>query len=432
MKKQAAYLGIVIYFPFILYAVLLVAQFEVIYFNYLNVLFFLAVIAVAKSSRHRPLPDRFFRWCIAFNIAFVAVGFMNLLIGGVAFLNYFAKHYGVFLSTALIFYFATFRDTENIEIFNRLSLIIGGVFIIQLAYSFYESVFSDVYIVNSFDWNGTFSDFDYEGGLLNDRLQIEYFFQYLDLPIRLVFTGLLGQHNHWGTQLPFYNLIFIYQYYYSTTGRLRYLGLLGLVLLAAILNTSRFGILAIIITDIVFFYYFTTINKRIKALFYFSFGVLLLIFAMDIYESISTYVSLTNTFSTRQDTWSYLWPVIWDRSIFEILFGSTLTDIVSFTASLDTPDFENLSYTFLFEKGLLIHIFFVLLMIRLWNKDRSAARLNRITNRLIVVNIILVSLWSNVFFRYSSVVFATLLMYRTSMVENSRHTSEPINHKAEQ
>ena len=123
-----------IYFPLIVYFFLLLVKFEVIFLNYLCLLYFVYVIYQKKLAKKVTLGNKYFKWFVFFNVCYILVGFLNLALGGIAILNYFAKHFGVFLSIAVIYFLSLFKDEEDIEIFNHVVKIAGIMFVIQLLY----------------------------------------------------------------------------------------------------------------------------------------------------------------------------------------------------------------------------------------------------------------------------------------------------------
>lgn len=66
--------------------------------------------------------------------------------------------------------------------------------------------------------------------------------------LRLAFTGLMGQHNRFGSLLVLCNLVFLARFLWARN--LSYVVMLVVVLVLAILNTTRTSILAIVVTDL--------------------------------------------------------------------------------------------------------------------------------------------------------------------------------------
>lgn len=420
INRKAFLLIIVIYFPLVSSLFLSFANFEVVFFNYINIIFF-AFVVFTKDKYQSNFSDDFFKIIVIFNIVFLLLTYLNFVVRGQGRLNALSRTYGINLAVLVIYYFK-YETKDNIySLFDKLFFLISVVFIIQFFVSTVESVggISYGYISNSYDWNSssdsksmvdqkTFGLAD-----IKDRLQTGYFFKALKIPFSMVYSGMLGQHNHWGTQLPFYNLIFLFQFYKQKKKKYYFI-LLILVFLAAIFNTSRFAIIAITITTSFFIYKYLKIPRIMKKS---LIGLIIIIIAFlfgIILDNLLFYISMTDTFTGRLEVWNFLWPAIWDRGILAILIGSTQKEIFEITKLLMLPDFENLAYEIVFKNGLIGFFFFLFVLSKIWAVANNYSSVTKHFFRFLVINVILVSLWSNVFFRYSSYVFFTIILVRLS------------------
>lgn len=380
---------------------------DVVLINYgIAAMFLITSMLHARQSEHIVL--RFFFWiCVLFMI----IGFLNLVREGYGLLSFLARHYGIPVALGIVAYCSRMSAENRRSISIKFTAGIGIFFLFQLGFSVYESLQSSDFLVNSYDWNTANKSLEYYSALeLKERLQIDFFFNQLNVPFQMTFSGMLGQHNHWGTQLPFYFLLFGYTYF-STDRKHKYLlVLMGLVGVASLLNTSRFGMISILINGISFFFILSAFPRWVKQ-FIALFAVGVLLYYLDvIIENITIYIALTDTFSSRVDTWEVLGNIMFDRSFISSLFGSPFSELQYISQKLEWEDYENLGFTLIFERGVPYAMLFVAFVSTIVVKARSLRQPERMMIWLLVVNMILVSLWSNVLFRFTSFGFVALML----------------------
>ena len=413
MKEKSRFLAIALYFPLFTNALYLFVPVEVVILNYLNVLVFFGIVLGTARKESATPRQRWLTMLIRFSALFVGVGVLNHFIRGSGSLYFLARHYGFFISTGLLLYLSWMEEESLPPLYDKLVRLIGIIFLSQLLLSVVESLASKSVILESYDWNTTsIGRSDVIAAELSDRLQIGMIFENFRIPFKIPFSGMLGQHNHWGTQLPLYNLLFLLQALARPKERKFFIVLCCCVGFAILFNTSRFGILAVMITSIIVLLRYVQMPKGVKyALVLLPVG-LVIYYLDDIIDALTLYFSLTDTFTLRWENWSTLWPYVWNRTPFSVLFGSPDQEIALIRAQLDWPDFESLFFQVVFEQGMVVLICFLGLLVYLWVKSGKNASLERLFTRLLVVNVILVSLWSNTLFRYSNYVFVALLVFR--------------------
>lgn len=421
LQKHAWTLGGALFLPLVLNALARILPFDVALGAALATG---TVVAVAMRNDVR-VPTSAERWLVAFGICFLIVGTVNYVREGRAFMVFLARHSGVFLALAITIY-ATHLDRDvRREVLRRVIRGMAFIFLMQCAFSVFESLSGEEYLVQSFDWNSSGSSFEQEASILEDRLQIGLISSQLTIPFKMTFTGMLGQHNHWGTQLPFYNLAFLWLLFQRPPPPWWVRVLPALTLVAAVLNTSRFAMLSILLTDIVFFATQAGVRRWIKRL---IFGIplgLILINAGDLIELGETYIDMTNTFQGRMDTWGGAWPMVLTRGPVDLLIGSPASTITAIQRQFDWEDFENLALSMLMEKGIISFMIFLIMLVKIWRATGDTDPLSRTTLRMMVVCMILVSLWSNVLLRATSFGVVALLLCGTVLPKTQSGTSDP-------
>jgi hypothetical protein len=380
---------------------------DVVPYNYL----FAGGLILSTYSYNRINDNSVIRFFKLICYVFLIIGFINFFREGAGILMFLAKHYGVIVALGIVFYFERTKSEQVLDIGRRWGNIAIIMFFIQFIYSIYESSVATDFLVNSYDWNTTKFMQDYfPAADLVDRLQINYFFEKLNVPFHITFSGLLGQHNHWGTQLPFYFLLFGYLYFSIPGNAKKYLVCMFLVLIASVFNTSRFCIISIVVSFLVFFFVCSRFSSRTKKIV----GILgiaaLAISAQQIFETINTYIDATDTFTPRVNTWTVLLDFLFTRGTFSTLFGSTYAQIAVISQKLDWKDYENLGFTFSFERGMPFFFLFLVFLGFIIYRAQLLAPLQKTFARLLVINIILVSLWCNVLMRYSSFGLVAILL----------------------
>ncbi len=238
-------------------------------------------------------------------------------------------------------------------------------------------------------------------------------------------SGLLGQHNNWGAQLPFYNLI-ILMLYHETKEKKFIVGLIAIVA-AIVFNTSRFGFAGIAATDIFYLgYYFPPIRKYIIILS--SIVIAVIIYTLnDIITLWENYQALQpDTLQYRVNNYSEFWKHLGDLHIGDFLFGIGLKDSPKYYEKIMgfPGNFESSILMSFFQYG----IIGLLLLMYLWKKIFNYAV--RFKNRfnpfifLLFVNIISVSITVNGISYYFVLPFVVLIFIhqiasRLSMTEEN-------------
>jgi hypothetical protein len=418
--RHAAFAATVLYLPLGMNFLSRLIPIDVVLVNAVPVL---AMLLVALSRSHR-LEDRSMLYLVRFCLLFLLIGLLNFFREGRGFFAFIAKQSGVFLALALAMYFATFDPVERQAVLRKLVPVMVIGFAIQLALSVYESIVLGDFLVQSYDWNTSGAEFGSEMPNIEDRLQTGLIFSGLQLPFNTPFSGMLGQHNHWGTQLPFYNLVFVYAFLDRLVSRWWTAPAVILAPIAAIFNTSRFGVMSILIVDVAFFALAAKVPRWVKGTILAIPVLLLLVNIEAIIDLGTTYVNMTDTFGGRVETWSTAWPQVITRGVFDFVFGSTNSIIADIQRQLDWADFENLALSLMMEKGVLVMGAFLAMLVVLWNSAHASTAAERVALRLLVVCMIVVSLWSNVLFRATSFGIVAVLMCGLSKQNGNGHEAD--------
>ncbi len=236
-------------------------------------------------------------------------------------------------SILILLIVSQFNDRNQIYIFKVLFNYMGAMFFVLLLLSAFES-YSGVYFGMGAEAMEDLTVY------AEDPLNVRFIGNaiYSDMSSMLgldmfsfCFTMMVGQHNQGGAMLVFYNLIFLFAYYAKK--ETRYAILAGLLLLAVLLNTTRFAIAAIVITDFIF--YVLVIKKwvhlqwEVKAIYVFScvsFAALLVLFfsTQDLPEVLSYFQATnTDTMNGRSIIYASVAEHFLDQDIYHILIGNS-------------------------------------------------------------------------------------------------------------
>jgi len=347
---------------------------------------------------------------IILNLCLILLGVLHVCNGESTLSMYLGGLQGIFLSLVIILYLSTFNNNENLLIFERIAFFVVIAFIAQFFLSFYES-FTGRIIAQGYDWLNEATGY-YNPLITSKRLILNIIGIDIAnaLSLNMPFSGLLGQHNYWGTQLPFYNLIFWTSYF---SGRRNiYFLLLLFVLLASVFNTSRFGIAAILVTDIFLLAKFV-VNKK----YFLKIGcLLLLILTITSYWDILSiravgYFESTDTLSGRVVNYLFFISNLLDREIIEIILGSGPLGTNRFMVrTLGIPtSFESeflgtlITYGFI-GFGFLIYFFAIILIYSF-----RLPMINKELSLMLFFCMIMVSAISNLLFDYASYAFVTIM-----------------------
>lgn len=375
-------------------------------FFYLHRSYFLKI----KGLNNNSIFSEAFRPFLVMNLCLIFLGALHVYTGKSTIPIYSGSLHGIFLSMAIIYYLSTFSDTDISVIFERIASFVVIAFIVQFFFSYYESVTGQI-IAQGYDWLNEAIDY-YTSQTMSRRLIFNVFGIDLAsaLSLKVAFSGLLGQHNYWGTQLPFYNLIFWTQYFKNRERR--YLLLLSLVLLASILNTSRFGIFAILATDIFLLNKFVVNKKhflKISCLLLFisvlaSYGDILSIRSKEYFDT-------TNTLYGRIINYKLFLGNLFNRDIYEILFGSGTLGVERFMirALGHITSFESQFFATLIGSGLTGLGFLIYFLAKIVKQSFGFPSINKELGILLVFNFVMVSLISNLAIHYSTYAFVTLI-----------------------
>jgi hypothetical protein len=171
------------------------------------------------------------------------------------------------------------------------------------------------------------------------------------------FSGLLGAHNFWGSQLPFYNLIFYLAY--EQTRKRYYLMMMGCVFAAILLNTTRVSTLTILITDLILLIRNARGNK-------FRLALLTVPLLVSLPFLISSLVQELSFLSSSQTDNLLIRLRIWDLALYyvtehpaSLLFGLGFPTMQTFVLSLTEllgygrvlSSFENAFFDIVFSYG---------------------------------------------------------------------------------
>ena len=316
-----------------------------------------------KGLNNKSIFSETFKPFLVLNIFLIFLGALHIYTGRSTISIYSGNLHGVFLSLAIIYYLSKFSDTDILEIFQKIVPFVAFAFIVQFILSYYESVTGRI-IAQGYDWLNESNYFQF--AKMSNRLIFNIIginiADYLSL--KIPFSGLLGQHNYWGTQLPFYNLIFWSQYF--TCKKRIFLGLLLLVLLSAIFNTSRFGIFAILVTDIFLLNKFVVNKKHFLKI---SYSILFIAVFAHYWSVLSIrskeYFDTINTLHARIINYKLFSDKLFDRDTYEILFGSGalgverfMIHVLGYVTSFESQFFATMLGNGLIGLGLLIYFLF--------------------------------------------------------------------------
>ena len=316
---------------------------------------------------------------------------------------------GYISSITIILFLSNYAKRHISIILHNLSYVIGIMFIIQLGLSAYESI-NNIYLIES------------DGIWLSEYVDEAKYVKRSILPMMGVdismfhfpFTGMLSQWNHWGTQLPFYNLFFLYMIW---KGKKFFLPLIFLVIIASVMNTTRVGLASILITDYLFYSrIFRRRNKLIPAMWLIIFFVSLFLGEV-IYKNISEYLSSTDTLTSR----ILAYPVFLSYALDN--FSSTLIGFGYREAGklniIFGQGFESQIFSTLFYSGLLGLYLVTVFFTRVWiHGNRLPSSKRRFFNKLIILNMLGVSLTLNMVFTIHTFPFVTLIYIMNSLSDN--------------
>ncbi|NQV18414.1 MAG: hypothetical protein HQ534_07725 [Armatimonadetes bacterium] len=296
-----------------------------------------------------------------------------------------------FISITIILLLSSYKPEYTIKFLDKIFYFIGVIFIIQFVLSGYESI-NNIYLDKVHNWALPTDYASISNRWLLQVIGIEFdFLQYIIHP----FSGLLGQHNHWGAQLPFYNLIFLIMYY--KTKSKYFLFLLVLVFIAVLLNTTRAAIFTIMATDIFYIIIFAKKKTRLYHLTISAFIAILLFYIVDIIQNFSIYFSKSNTLEGRASYYPIFIEYIFSNK-FPIFWGHGLREMGTIGYKLQSlggasgGSLESGFFPLVFFNGYIGLFLYLIFLVRIVIQGKKFSRIHRYFSFLIVMNIIGISL----------------------------------------
>lgn len=371
---------------------------------------FIFVVRYFSLGQHRSYPISL----LLFVFSLCVIGLVRIFLGFVPFRDSLGIHIGLILSGVIILYLSTFSQNSRIVIFDKLVNLLAIGFVVQLLLSIYESMRGEIIGVG-IDWlvsGFSVADVIAMGGLYRVDILHERFIgnaiypslsQLLFSGLTVPFSGMLGQHNYWGTQLPFLNLLFAIRYL-ETKDR-TFLILLVLVLFSIVMNTSRFGLGAILLTDIILIR-MSYPRYRLKINFFMAlFMGLVFFYLLGKYDDDEMQYQ-TSTLFFRLDIWANLINLISNFSFVDYLFGINPEQLkAAVTFSL-----ENQFFYLIFYWGVFGILFIVLLIYSMRPIYMRLPHLYKVMLLLVGVNAVFVSALANQLFEYSTITLVMLLL----------------------
>lgn len=314
---------------------------------------------------------------------------------------------------------------NNYKLFiKELSKVILLLFAVQIVVSLIDSFFG----INVFGFSGREIQ---QSSYLTDRdpFQIFDFMRITLSSFSTTFTGLFNSHNTFGVMLVYYNSFFILAF--GSTNKKKYLLILmSLVFVAALLNTTRTTIIAIFISDIIYFIYRYRMRRLKQVLFLLILPFLILFPTIDI---ISQYFDTIGNLAFRLAIWSSsIDSIIKSTHITYFFFGFPLSDITAMsynTWKQDLGSFENefiRIYLYFGLLGLISFInFFIFTIFRL---SKSVDESERSFPIILGLSILITSLSLDVFSFYA-VQFLFVPQYLYLNINNRNYHGYIIGNK---
>lgn len=298
---------------------------------------------------------------------------------------------GLFLASTLCLFIAMARRRNRANRF--CGYFIGGVvvlFVIQFACSMIESRTGQIFEKNS---DEVLTNLDYRDLLLTDSGGGMH-----ELGFNYGFSGLLGQANRFGVMLVFYNLLFMTQL--RSQFRWIFGSLMGLVLLAALLNTTKTSIGTIAVTDLLYFTFQGGRTRILRIVLVFgSFLVVAIPFAGVVSEYALKDKGGSNNLVLRAEHWQRLWDYYRVNGLTNpsnVLFGFDMSHLSSDGAATDAAfqgSFENEFLLLLFNFGLLgLSIFLISFFGVPLSSFRLVSKFNRAVYLLLPLSLLICSL----------------------------------------
>ncbi|MDP1880716.1 MAG: hypothetical protein Q8K60_07235 [Parachlamydiaceae bacterium] len=344
-------------------------------------LFILVMLQKRNSNRYFIMNIVLF---IKFSIVFIILNSFHLVDGN-ELLMAVRQSLPFAIVLGLILFLSKYNQEELTKLIERAFHLAGIMFIIQFILSAYESI-NNIYLVKDFNWALS----EINKSTIESRFILNIFsinINFLSI-FTHAFSGLLGHHNYWAVQLPFYNLFFLILYHKS--GKTYYLVLIALVLIAILLNTTRAGIITILLTDI---FYVLFLNKRKNKTYYvIAYGTLfLLIYSIFMLAvNLSYYFEQTDTLTVRSEWYTAFYQQIIGSGL-RLFFGYGISQIDQIMVNIRAYNFESAFFSILFENGLMGLSLFIIFLVKIIIQGRKFSFINKYFSYLIVFNIVGVS-----------------------------------------
>ncbi|HUI30640.1 MAG TPA: hypothetical protein VLX91_10515 [Candidatus Acidoferrales bacterium] len=419
-KSVFILVGAQLVFPMVSSLLLSFSDLQVVYINYIFLGICAIFLTVIMPKSPGKLMTLFGRRAAALAVLGLLILLFDRLVRGPGTMFAIARSYGLLSAALALFALSKLPKVSGKRVFDWLTIFCAVVFLIQLGVSIRQSVsgVSHDYLSNSYDWNGMDKRFKssdqqiYGPADVEDRLQLKVFAANVNVPFQIGFDGMLGASNHWGTQLPFYLLIFLYRITEAKPRRLFFLICSFLIIFAAFFNTTRFSILAVVVTLAVFGNYVMPGLRALKGIVLAAVLIFLYWYGVTLARAAAEYVSKTDTMTLRLQTWSVFGRFIFARDLLSILVGSTFDGLYRIRQLLQWPDTENEVLEILFDYGLVFLIYAFANVVFLVKKMRRMGHKESFFTKLILFDVFAVTIWSNVLFRYSTMIPLSIFTYR--------------------
>jgi hypothetical protein len=292
-----------------------------------------------------------------------------------------------------------------------IGLCLAPLFVAQIFLSIYESIMGftlgdyEIKIIVNNQFSNKY------GAIINrDPLALVGLTLGKLIGLQMPITGLIGQHNYFGGMLVLYNLIFLIAGMRS--GRRLYYGLAIIAFMAAIANTTRIGLVAIIITDIIIIWQSIKIKHSIKLYIAFIMGILVLLYIPIIIESIMNTFEMSNTLPVRMDAWEYIYDQYTHTiSLGSIIFGWSMKMQQSWGYDYINRymgSFENQFIAIVIRYGIPVVLLFSIIFIGpMFAKKRIKENIYIV--RLLGINVMILCITLDTLLHYSNYVLIILI-----------------------
>ena len=301
---------------------------------------------------------------------------LKLILGGFTYENiqfYRDNVAGFIYALSTLIIFLTLIDEkqyyENIKFFSNIFIVL---FTLQIVLSFSESISGEYYT--------DFNEEVYVNYDKRDMLKAIGIDTSSIINLKIALTGLMSQHNYFGSFLATSN-IFIISLYILKRSRI-YALLISIIVLVALFNTTKTSVICIVICDIIFLIGFAVKKKLIKVFVITLSMIPFIIFGLYIIYSVYYGTSGDWSMFYRQKYWEYLIinyiEIIYTEPESTIIGVSNenLTKIsTAYSSNSINRSFENEIISILFKTGISglilysMQIFSFTRFLIIWNKS---------------------------------------------------------------